>query len=202
MPVLREGSFVLYGITLTSPSSLTLGSNLTPPDPGRYYVANTTFGGPPAPDVPTPMPCSPGFSAPEFLDTTTEGTGWSAGAPPPGFTLKTRPLYTGPSAIANLPNIADLNNDGTWEMAGKSGINAMDGHGSSVELDDPLLLYIELLEPLRVNYTRIDGFPFSLAFRGQSKALFALIPPSARSYTTVYSFWKLLYLSHAASSDS
>lgn len=155
---------MLYGITLDSPSTLTLGSHLTPPDPGRYYIANTTFGGPGAPDVPTPMPCDPVFSAPAFLDTTTEGTGWPAGAPPPGLVLKTRPLFTGPLAVASLPSISGLNNDGTWEMGGKSGIDAMDGHGSGAELDDPLLVYIELMEPLKVHYTRVDGFPFSNAF--------------------------------------
>lgn len=192
MPVIRSGSFVLYGITLNNPSSLTLGINLSPPDPGRYYVANTTFGGPPAAGVPTPMPCDPGFSAPEFLDTTSDGTGWPAGAPPPGFNLRTRPLFIGPQATAGLPNISGINNDGTWEMAGKTGLDAMDGHGSGVELDDPLLLYIELMEPLRVHYTRIDGFPFSVGFWTEGFVSTPTAGPRIAGQYDIIAWWWLL----------
>jgi hypothetical protein len=158
MPVLRSGGFILYGYQLTNPSTLTDGALVAPPDPTSWHLCNTGV-------APTVMPCDPSYTGPSLLDTTTEGNGWEAGAPPPGFTLHTAPLFAGVTLHPGFGGINPLNNDGTYQMGGKFGISAENsGFGIDSVNDDPLLVYIELLDFLQFHFTRADGFPFDFTF--------------------------------------
>lgn len=174
MPILREGNFVLYGYALTTPSTLTLGEHMFPPDAANYYLCNT--GNPVfQPDIPTPMPCAPNYGSPTTLDTTGDGVGIAASSPPPGFTLKTSPTYSPPILIPGVSWIAPTNNAGSFNMGGKFGIPITAGAaGSSVDApimvgnDDPLLSYLALLDPLAFAITAVNGFPFTTIYWGRT----------------------------------
>lgn len=192
MPIVRSGTFILYGYELTGESTLTDGAHMQIPDPDYWYLCNSgniVF----QPDIPTPMPCDPTFTGPLFLDTTTEGNNWDAGAPPPGFTLKTRPIYTGPVIFGGFGGMSPVNNAGTWSMGGKFGMSMTDGSLAGTENDDVLLTYIELLDPCLFHVTAVNGFPFASPFAPKMNP--APDPSSARrivgGYNIIWWWWKL-----------
>lgn len=139
MPILRSGNFVLYGFQLSDHGALLDGDTQYEPGAGMEGLWGwTNFN---TVNI-IPFPTEVVFFGPEFLDTTTEGNDWPAGAPPPGFTLKTG--FTGPSLIGAIP----MNCLGT--PFGLNGSNAGIGMSgicgaASFKNEDPLLLYITLL---------------------------------------------------------
>jgi hypothetical protein len=123
MPVIGGGSFVLYGISLAVPSTLTDGALIDPGHAGTYYLTNIGV-------IPTLLPCDPEWTPPTLLDTTSHGTGWPAGAPPPGFV----PNFTaGVNVLMGLfgtitanelaPPPFGFNFGNHWRMAGSGDVN-------------------------------------------------------------------------------
>lgn len=151
MPVLRSGTYVLYGYLLTDHGALLDGDTAYGGDPGMaglwgWQNFNTIFI--------IPFPTDVQFTGPMFLDTSTEGTGWDAGAPPPGFTIHTGLI--GPTLyVAANTNCSSgaIGLDGTHNGAGMFGKCG----APSFQNDDPLLTYIELLDPYLMHLTNTVG---------------------------------------------
>jgi hypothetical protein len=150
MPVLRSGSFVLYGFQLTDHGALIDGDTQYSGDPGTagtwsWQNFNTTQI--------ISFPTDVTFTGPTTLDTTTEGNGWTAGAPPPGFTLKTAPIFTGPTLHSVLTGCAGFGLLGTVRGAGMFNQCGNVAYTNA----DPLLLYIELLDFYQMHLTNTVG---------------------------------------------
>jgi hypothetical protein len=136
MPILRSGSFVLYGYTLVDHGALLDGDTQYgaggPSNEWSWQNFNTIFI--------IPFPTAAVYTGPEFLDTTTEGNGWSAGAPPPGFNIHTG--FLGPSLHCMPSGCSGLGMLGTVQGAGLFNKCGATGYQNT----DPLLVYIELLD--------------------------------------------------------
>jgi hypothetical protein len=147
MPIVRSGSFVLYGYTLQDHGALLDGDTDYAQPPNNEWMwqnFNTIF-------IIT-FPTDVQFSGPTTLDTTTEGSGWPAGAPPPGFRLHTG--VSGPSLHTLInPGCSGLGLLGTYSGAGLFGICNSPAEQNS----DPLLTYIELLDFYTVHLTNTVG---------------------------------------------
>lgn len=94
MPVLRSGTFILKDYPFQSASNCwaSIGG-------GQYRWPTATGSAVPANNDPSVIACS----GPATLDTTTEGTGLAAGAPPPGFTPTAAVMSAGIASISNQP---------------------------------------------------------------------------------------------------
>jgi hypothetical protein len=97
MPVLRSGTFILYGYSLVDPGTLTDGIHSGPPDPTNWHLTNTG-------SFPTALPCHVVWTGPSLLDTSADGTAIAAGAPPTGFRIQTvATLSAAPAARLRRP---------------------------------------------------------------------------------------------------
>lgn len=189
MPVISSGSFRIYSYSMGNPGTLTDGATVGPPDPSSWYCLNT--------GTPTPLPCSWSLFGPFILDTSADGTGWDPGAPPPGFTLKTRPLFTGPIARPGIAQHLGLNNAGSYNMSGKtaqdiSGAGA--AGGASVELDSPTLTLIEVLLPIEITVTALNGAPTTVYVFPKSGVVNASVGngPSIEGGYDIVAWWWVL----------
>lgn len=184
MPVIGGGSFRLYSYSMGNPSTMVDGATLgLPYDPDWLYILNTGPG--------TVLPCEPSLFGPFILDTTDHGTGLSPGAPPPGFTIRTRPIYIGP-VVRPGSHVMTVNNEGTWTMAGVGPIWMGVGGSVAEEQSDPLLTYIQLLNPPFLHYTRLDGAPgefYSFPKNGTIDALVGEGPSIEGGYDIIAWWW-------------
>jgi hypothetical protein len=150
MPVIRTGSFVLYGFTLSDHGALLDGDTAYgaggPSNQWSWQNFNTIFI--------IPYPTTVVFFGPTLLDTTTEGNGWPAGAPPPGFNVHSG--FIGPSIhgmiAMNCPG-TPFGLNGTNEGIGLTGLCG----AASTQNTDPLLIYLELLTFYKAILTGTPG---------------------------------------------
>lgn len=154
MPILRSGSFILWGFQMTDHGALLDGDTAyenpshDPTMEGLWGWQNfgTIFS--------VPYPTAVQFTGPFFLDTTTEGNGWEAGAPPPGFNIHTG--LAGPSLHTDYNlgcSPTDFGLDGNFDGAGMFGKCGP----PNWQNDDDLLVYIELLDPVTMHLTNTVG---------------------------------------------
>lgn len=152
MPVLRSGNFVLYGFQLSDHGALLDGD--TQYDPGAGMEGRWGWQNFLTSNIIT-YPTDVVFFGPEFLDTTTEGTEWPAGAPPPGFTIKTGP-FQGPTLVGSIPLICPGPEAGLHGTNAGIGLTGICG-AASFQNEDPLLLYITLLTFYKATLTGTPG---------------------------------------------
>lgn len=160
MPVLRSGSFVLYGFTLSDPGALLDGDTAyenpshDPSMEGKWGWQNWNT------DQFVTYPTTVTFFGPTLLDTTTEGTGLPAAAPPLGFTIHNG--LAGPDCTAHVVGCAGAGVLGTVDLIGLTG---QCGAGS-YRNEDPSLIYLTLLTFYQLHLTATVG----LVSGGISKA--------------------------------
>ena len=180
MPVIRSGSFTLYGYSwFTGWTDGSLGCSPIGPDPSLVYATNEG-------SCPTGLPATAAFSGPTLLDTTTEGTGLNPSAPPAGWVLN-----GAPGAVTLFP---DLNGTGvTWEFKLTLGGELKDWLNTSSPsfawTNVSMLSWLDLISAFTAECDALGGLSDWHIKKGPSTTLFG--PRVLGAYSIVWDWWKL-----------